>query len=124
MRIQPRQQGRPGGAAAPGIVELGEAEPLRGEGVRRLAAQVEVGELAAGVLDVVEDADGGIVAPAESLEGLAPLGAALVVGDGGGILRQQALDPLLHAHQGLGLVPGVAEDLEELTARFESGDPA
>ncbi len=107
------------GLGAAGASVHGEPELTDGGADGDGAAQVEIDELAAGVVHVIEQSDGGVVAPGERLEGLPPADLALVERQGLGPLAQLLEHPLADPDARLDLVLRVAHDLFQLRILFE-----
>ena len=95
---------------------IGDGEPDKLDGVTGsdLAAQIQILEFAAGVVDVVQNADRSEILPAQCLQRFAVVMLVLIETHSSRIRLQFAKDPVAHADERLGVVPGIRHDLFEL----------
>jgi len=88
-----------------------EPDQLDGIAYRYLPAQIQVLELPAGVVDVVQDTYGGVILPSQRLEGVVVGMFALIECQGRRTLLQGFQHPVAHPHEGLDFILGVTHDL-------------
>ena len=92
----------------------GEPEEAEGIAHRQFPSKVQVLELPARVVDVVQDANGAKVLPFQGAKVFASRVLTGVEGQGRRAVSNLVQDPVAHPHQGLGLVHGFAHDLFEV----------